>query len=93
MHKSLANAPVSLRVALGTYNINNSARDENMHAYQHLNELMGFVLELQKSVDMYKGLLEFDLVSQRSVHALNEWYEFEKGVGIFASSVENARCV
>ena len=31
--------------------INNDVRDENTHAYAHLNELMGFVLELQKSVD------------------------------------------
>ena len=33
--------------------INNDVRDENTHAYAHLNELMGFVLELQKSVDEF----------------------------------------
>ena len=33
--------------------INNDERDENTHAYQHLNELMGFVLELQNSVDEF----------------------------------------
>ena len=38
--------------------INNDVRDENTHAYAHLNELMGFVLELQKSVD------EFNQASQ-----------------------------
>ena len=40
--------------------INNDVRDENTHAYAHLNELMGFVLELQKSVD------EFNQASQVS---------------------------
>ena len=43
--------------------INNSVRDENMHAYEHPNELMSFVLELQKSVDEFdQNLVEFDLV-------------------------------
>ena len=46
--------------------INNSVRDENTHAYQHLNELMGFVLELQKSVD------EFNQASQVHYNA-DKW--------------------
>ena len=42
--------------------VNNDVRDENTHAYQHLNELMGFVLELQKSVE------EFNQVRTTSSH-------------------------
>jgi len=116
--------------------INNDVRDENTHAYQHLNELMGFVLELQNSVDEFnQSLIEFDLVlrigfnfgdvtagvigttklyydiwgdavniasrmestgiegrvqvSQRSMHALSEWYEFEKRGEIFIKGKDN----
>ena len=42
--------------------INNDVRDENTHAYQHLNELMGFVLELQKSVDEFNQAWRSDSV-------------------------------
>ena len=33
--------------------INNYVRDEYTHTYEHLGELLGFVLELQKSVDEF----------------------------------------
>ena len=32
-------------------------------------------------------------VSQRSMHALNEWYEFQKRGEIFAEGVENERAM
>ena len=62
-------------MAASSFNNSVRVRDENTHAYQHLN--MGFVLELQKSVEEFnQSLVEFDLVSQKSMHALNKWYEF-----------------
>ena len=48
--------------------INNDVRDENTHAYQHLNELMGFVLELQKSVDEFNQAWRSDSVILRNFH-------------------------
>ncbi len=43
--------------------INPYIRKENLHAHQHLRELMDFVLELQQSVnDFNQSLIEFDLI-------------------------------
>ncbi len=43
--------------------INPYIRQENTHKYQHLKELMDFILELQQSVDDFnQSLIEFDLI-------------------------------
>ena len=43
--------------------INPYIRKENTHKYQHLHELMEFVMELQSSVnDFNQSLIEFDLI-------------------------------
>lgn len=43
--------------------INPYVRQENTHAYQHLHELIEFVLELQNSVNEFnQSLIEFDLI-------------------------------
>lgn len=43
--------------------INNYIRDENTHPFQHLREMLEFVLELQKSVNEFnQSLIEFDLI-------------------------------
>ncbi len=43
--------------------INPYIRKENTHKYQHLRELMDFVIELQQSVnDFNQSLIEFDLI-------------------------------
>ncbi len=111
-------------------------REENTHPYQHLKELLNFVLELQKSVnDFNQSLIEFDLilrigfnhgdvtagvigttklyydiwgdavniasrmestgvkdkvqVSQKSMEALQEWFDFEKRGEIFVKGKDN----
>ena len=43
--------------------INPYIRKENTHKYQHLHELMEFVMELQNSVNEFnQSLIEFDLI-------------------------------
>lgn len=121
---------------MGASGMNPYIRQENLHKYQHLHELLEFVLELQRSVfEFNQSLIEFDLVlrvglnfgdvtagvigttklyydiwgdavniasrmdstgvegrvqvSEASMHALSEWYNFEFRGSIFVKGKDN----